>query len=103
MPAAAASWKRVLDVLTPHPFHAGPAEGLKAPESPLHIASGLGVKSRLSENFLPVTNSARARRSAALRRLAMEIMAPVSSAASTCSGVMLRSDSREGARSLPPS
>jgi hypothetical protein len=48
-------------------------------------------------------NCAMARRSAPFTRLAMEIIAPDSMAASTRSAVMFRSASRDGARSTPMS
>jgi hypothetical protein len=50
-----------------------------------------------------VTNSAIALRSAAVRRFAMEIMAPVSMAARTFSGDIPRRASRLGARSTAAS
>jgi hypothetical protein len=57
--------------------------------------------SSASSNDLPVTNSAIARRSAAERPAAIEIIAPLSIAASTRAGTMLLSVSRSGARAAP--
>ena len=101
-PAIAASWKRVLLVVTPHPFHLGPDEGSNAPFS-VHIARGGGDMFGALANVLPVTNSEMARRSASERPAAIATIGPNSSARSTRSGVMLRSTSRLGARSRPPS
>ena len=101
-PAIAASWKRVLLVVTPHPFHRGPVEGSNVPLS-VHIARGGGDMFGALANVLPVTNSEMARRSARERPAAIATIGPNSSARSTRSGVMLRSTSRLGARSRPPS
>src|SRR4249920_3201468 len=101
-PAIAVSWKRVLLVVTPHPFHLGPDEGSNAPFS-VHIARGDGVMFGALANVLPVTNSEMARRSASERPAATATIGPNSSARSTRSGLILRSTSRLGARSRPPS
>src|SRR5580658_5806610 len=67
------------------------------------MAAGAGAVSMGCAKDLPVTNSAMARRSAAERRLAIEIMGPDSMAASTRSGDMACRASRVGARSAPAS
>src|SRR5438105_665094 len=88
-PALRASVKRVLDVFVPpQPFHAGPDERLNfALATPgfdvEHIAFGRGVTSSVFRSFLPVTASPMARRSAALRPVAIATIGPVSMAAST--------------------
>ena len=103
-PAAAASWYRVLRVFTPQPFHAGPASGLaNSPAAARHIACGDGWVLNASANGLPVTNSAIARRSTPVRPLAIDSMAPDSSAANTRSDVICCSTSRAGARPSPAS
>jgi hypothetical protein len=74
----------VFDVFSPHPFHAGAVEAfVTTPLVAAHIARGGGLASRGVANDLPVTNSAIARRSSIDRPVAIEIMGPVSSAAST--------------------
>ena len=94
----------MLRVFTPQPFQAGPASGLaNSPPAARHIACGDGLVLNASANGLPVTNSAIARRSTPVRPLAMESMAPDSSAVSTRSGVICRSTSRVGARPRPVS
>src|SRR5947207_12986059 len=65
-------------------------------------AAGVIERSRADNDF-PVTNCAMARRSAAELRLAIEIIAPLSSAASTRSADIVCSASRPGARSTPAS
>ena len=103
-PAAVPSCSRVLKVLTAQPFHAGPASGpAKSPESPEHIDCGNGLVTRGRPKDFPLTNSAMARRSRAVRPALIEIMTPLSSAARTRSGDIVRSASRLGARSKPVS
>src|SRR5262245_14634444 len=103
-PAAAPSCSRVLNVLTPQPFHSGPVSGpAKSPESAAHIDCGDGLVNRGRPKDFPVTNSATARRSTAVRPAVIEIMTPLSSAARTRSGDIARSASRPGARSKPVS
>src|SRR5690242_8679796 len=80
-PALFASWNRLFDVLAPpQPFDAGPAPTSNDPAFPLaaHIAFGSGVISCVLRSFLPVTASAMARRSAALRAVAIGIIGLVS-------------------------
>src|SRR6185436_14048781 len=55
-PAIAASWKRVLVVVTPQPFHFGPDDGSNAAFS-VHIACGGGAVLSGLLNFLSVRNS----------------------------------------------
>ena len=93
----------MLDVVTPHPFQRGPASGFERSPTVLHMASGNGAVTSACDNFLSVTYSATARRSVPDKRFAMEIMGPVSIAARTRSAAIVRSASRDGARSLPPS
>ena len=101
-PAAAASWKRVLTVFTPQPFQRGPAEASNAAAA-RHIAAGAGVVTNGVESDLPVTNSAMARRSGAVRLVAIEIMLPVSIVASTRSAGISLIASGCGARFTPVS
>jgi hypothetical protein len=68
-----------------------------------HIACGNGFALKASENLLPVTNSATARRSTPVRPLAIDSIGPLSIAASTRSGVIAWSTSRIGARPAPVS
>src|SRR5437667_8590631 len=66
-------WKRVLDGFWPQPFHCGPVLMLKAPPVPaLHIADAAGAMFNGSENFLPVANSAMARRCSGVWRTVTE-------------------------------
>src|SRR5881394_1510588 len=56
-PAIGASWKRVLLVVTPQPFHLGPEDGSNASLSPAppgaeHIACGDGAVLSGLSNFL---------------------------------------------------
>ncbi len=67
----------------------------------MHIACGGGVRSNAFANVFPVTNSAIARRSATERPVAIEIIGPVSIAASTRVGNIVLSVSRSGARAAP--
>ena len=67
------------------------------------MARGDGVVESAVAKVLPVTNSAMARRSAALRPLAIVTIEPVSMADSTRSGGMARNCSRLGARPTPAS
>src|SRR6185312_10367179 len=101
-PAVLPSWKRVLLVLSPQPFQFFPAAGLNAPGTicaVTHIADCAGAVERSRpDSVLPVTNCAIARRSAPVLRLAIEIIGPVSMAASTRSAVIDCSASRDGAR-----
>ena len=91
-------------VFTPQPFQRGPASGFaNSPAVARHIACAEGVVMSGCEKDLPVTNSAIARRSTPVRPDAIESIAPCSSAASTRSGVIARSASRAGARSVPAS
>src|SRR5438045_2463712 len=60
-PAIGASWKRVLLVVTPQPFHLGPEDGSNA-SFPPHIAFGGGAVLSGLSNVLPVRNSEMARR-----------------------------------------
>src|SRR5690349_3282715 len=102
MPAPAASWNLVLFVFCPHPVQRGPALGLNASFA-LHIAAAGGVVTSGFESDLPVRNSAIARRSAAVRLLAIVTIEPLSIAASTRSAGRLRNTSRLGARLAPVS
>src|SRR5919108_5373560 len=79
-PADAPSWNRALLVFCPHPVQRGPALGLKVDDA-VHIAAGGGVVTSGFASDLPVRNSAMARRSAAVRLLAIVIIDPVSIAA----------------------
>src|SRR5262245_58924732 len=99
-PAPAPSWNRVLLVFCPHPVQRGPAFGLKVAEA-VHIAAAGGAVTRGLPTVLPVRNSAIARRSGAVRLLAMVIIDPVSMAASTRSAVSALNESRFGARFVP--
>src|SRR5688572_33191546 len=101
-PAARASWKRVLAVFTPQPFHRGPADASKA-AALRHIAAAAGVVTNGVESDLPETNSAIARRSGAVRLVTIEIMVPVSMVASTRSAGIVRIASSCGARFTPAS
>src|SRR6185369_15156861 len=94
-------WKRVFDVLPPQPLHAGPLPGVNAALRGVHIARGDGVVERAVAKVLPVRNSAMARRSTALRPLAIVTIDPLSIAESTRSGSMARNCSRLGARPTP--
>jgi hypothetical protein len=79
-------------LFTPQPFQSGPENRLtKSPSLTGHIDCGEGVVTRARPKGFPVTNSAMARRSTAVRALVMEIIAPVSSAARTRSGDIARS------------
>src|SRR5437016_2055919 len=63
IPAIAASWKRVLAVLTPQPVQTGPARGfLKSFPPGAHIDWGEGSVDNEIPNDLPVRNSAMNRR-----------------------------------------
>ena len=75
---------------TPQPFQRGPAERIEFARRAAHIACGDGVVLNALANDLPVTNSAMARRSAAERPAAIEIIGPLSIAASTRSGDIAR-------------
>src|SRR5215831_15861476 len=100
---AAASWKRVFALVTPQPFHAGPASGFADALCCAHIDCGAGfVTSGCLKDF-PVTNSATARRSDAERAAVIEIIDPLSSEASTRSGVIVISVARVGALSMAAS
>src|SRR5262245_19265116 len=100
----AAPLQRVLEVVTPQPFHGAPSNGLlKAAGAPAHMALAEGVVSNGCAKDFPVTNSASERRSAGVRRLAIEVIAPPSRAASTRSGCIRRRVSRVGARFVPVS
>ena len=76
---------------------------MKSGAAVVHMAAGEGAVSMGWAKDLPVMNSAMARRSAAERRLAIEIMGPDSKAASTCSADMACKASWLGARSTPDS
>jgi hypothetical protein len=67
------------------------------------MAWGEGVVLKASAKDVPVTNSAIARRSAAVRPVAIEIINPDSIAASTRVGDIARKASRPGARAAPAS
>ena len=69
----------------------------------VHIARGAGVVESAVANVLPVRNSAMARRSTALRPVAIVTIDPDSIAESTRSGSMARNCSRLGARPTPAS
>src|SRR5204862_2222112 len=82
-PAVRASAKRVLDVLAPpQPFHdiapGALASNVFAFSDCGHIARGSGVIASVLRSGLPLTASAMARRSAALRPATIEIIGPVS-------------------------
>src|SRR5215831_11110845 len=73
-PALFASWNLVFAVLAPpQPFHVGPALMSKgvALRFASHMAFGNGAISSVFRSFFPVTASAMARRSAALRDVAI--------------------------------
>jgi hypothetical protein len=105
----------VLLVFCPHPVQRGPAFGLNVSVGPVlsdrpdvadrpdavHIAAGSGVVTSGLLRDLPVRNSAIARRSAAVRLLAMVIIDPVSMAESTRSAASALNESRLGARFVP--
>src|SRR5687768_13936004 len=76
-PAAAPSWKRVFEEFCPQLVHCAPDAGLNALLA-VHRAFAGGVVTSGFANDLPVRNSAIARRSAAVRLLAMVIIVPVS-------------------------
>src|SRR5712671_6653453 len=96
-------WKRLLEGFWPQPLHCAPDVILKTPPVPAwHIAEAVGAMFRGSENFLPLANSAIARRCSGVWRMVTETIAPDSSAASTRAAVMPRSASRLGARSMLP-
>src|SRR5438132_1505400 len=107
-PALRESVNRVFDVLAPpQPFHAGPEDALNFADADAgfaaeHMAFGSGVISSVLRSCLPVTASAIARRSAALRPVIIEIIGPVSRAARTRSADIARSVSMSGARFTPP-
>ena len=90
----------MLLVFWPQPVQRGPAFGLKFAEA-VHIAAAGGVVTSGLPMDLPVRNSAIARRSAAVRLLAMVIIDPVSMAASTRSALSDLKESRFGARFVP--
>ena len=83
-------------------FSGGPLDGLKLDEA-LHMAVAGGVVTSGLESDLPVRNSAMARRSAAVRLLAIVIIEPVSIADSTRSAAIVLKASRLGARFAPVS
>ena len=94
----------MFDVFTPHPLHDAPDAGLpNAAGGAGHIACADGVVLKASANLVPVTNSAIARRSPADRPVAIEIIRPVSIAASTRVGDIARNASRSGARAAAAS
>ncbi len=99
----AVGWKRVFDVVTPQPFHCGPFREKLAEvvAEDRHIADAGGLVSSVCESVLPETNCAMARRSSAVRRLVTEIIAPVSSAASTRSADSVGEGSGGRGRGLP--
>src|SRR5215813_13386239 len=103
-PALFASAKRVFDVFAPpQPFHVVTvgSNGFDFSDDG-HIARGSGVISRELRSFLPVSASAMARRSAALRPVTIDIIGPVSIAARTRSADIARSASISGAPLTPP-
>ena len=99
----AAPWYRVFDVFCPQPLQAGPLPGANGALRGVQKARAAGVVESAVAKVLPVTNSAMARRSGALRPLAIVTIDPVSIADSTRSGSMARNCSRVGARPTPAS
>src|SRR5262245_3824995 len=101
-PASSADWKRALARPAPQPFHCGPLLGSKSPGLCSHRPARVSFPSCPCSSFLPVTNSAMARRSSAVRLKPTNFIAPSSSASSTSCGPMSRRASNCGARTARP-
>ena len=95
-------WNRVFERFWPKPFQTGCEGSIENAVFVRHIAFCAGSIVKRSPSDLPLANSASARLSAVVRPWVIDTIDPNSSTSRIRCGVIARSTSRLGARSMLP-